>query len=114
MILAARLILAAVFLVAGLAKLRDLEGSREAARGFGAPAFVGTLLPFAELATAGLLLPRATASAGAIAAATLLALFVAAIARAIARGEAPDCHCFGALHSEPAGARTLARNLALL
>jgi hypothetical protein len=28
----------------------------------------------------------------------------------MARGEAPDCHCFGQLHSESAGWRTLARN----
>src|SRR4029077_1482291 len=26
---------------------------------------------------------------------------------------APDCHCFGALHSEPAGAKTLVRNVIL-
>ena len=32
------------------------------------------------------------------------------IARAISRGEAPDCHCFGQLHSAPAGRGTLARN----
>jgi len=113
-ILAARLILFGVFTVAGLAKLRDRAGAREAARGFGAPAWIGGVLPFAELATAGMLLPSTTAVAGAIAAAALLAAFCAAIARAMARGEAPDCHCFGALHSEPAGARTLARNVALL
>ena len=114
MILAARLILFGVFTITGLAKLRDRTGAREAARGFGAPAWVGGVLPFAELATAGMLLPRTTAVAGAIAAAALLAAFCAGITRAMARGEAPDCHCFGVLHSEPAGARTLARNIALL
>jgi methylamine dehydrogenase accessory protein MauD len=113
-ILAARLVLFAVFAVAGAAKLRDREGSRAAARGFGAPGWVGALLPFAELAVAALLLPRATAMAGAIGAAVLLLAFIAAIAVAMARGEAPDCHCFGALHSEPAGAKTLARNGVLL
>jgi len=114
MTLAARLILFGVFVVAGLAKLRDRAGAREAARGFGAPAWVGGLLPFAELATAGILLPKATATAGAIAAAALLAVFSTGILRAMVRGEAPDCHCFGALHSEPAGAKTLARNAVLL
>src|SRR4029079_1822099 len=108
------LILFMVFVVAGLAKLRDRAGAREAARGFGAPAWVGSVLPFAELATAGMLLPRATATAGAITAAAMLAAFCAGIARVIARGEAPDCHCFGALHSERDGARTLARNGVLL
>jgi methylamine dehydrogenase accessory protein MauD len=111
---AARVILFLVFAVAGVAKLRDREGAREAARGFGAPAWVGGALPFAELATAGMLLPSTTAIAGAIAAAALLAAFCAGIGRAMARGGAPDCHCFGALHSEPAGPRTLARNGVLL
>jgi peroxiredoxin/uncharacterized protein YidB (DUF937 family) len=38
---------------------------------------------------------------------------MAGIARALARGEAPDCHCFGQLHSAPADRGALARNGAL-
>src|SRR5947209_4929356 len=53
-VLLARLVLAVVFLVAGLAKLADLAGSRQAMRDFGVPAQLatpfGTLLPLAELA----------------------------------------------------------------
>ncbi len=117
MALAARLVLFAVFAFAGVAKLLDREGSREAARGFGVPerlaGFVGVALPVAELTAAGLLLFPATAQAGAILALALLATFVVAISVAMARGEAPDCHCFGALHSEPAGAKTLIRNVIL-
>jgi thiol-disulfide isomerase/thioredoxin len=117
-LLVIRLILAVVFLVAGGAKLADLAGSRAAVEGFGvsAPAakLLGVLLPVAELCTAGALLPASSARYGAVAAGALLLVFVAAIARSMARGEAPDCHCFGAIHSEPAGARTLARNLVLL
>jgi methylamine dehydrogenase accessory protein MauD len=117
MTLAARLILFAVFAVAGVAKLLDREGSREAARGFGVPeslsGAVGLGLPVAELATAVLLLFPSTAHAGAIAALVLLGAFIVAIAAAMARGEAPDCHCFGAIHSEPAGAKTLVRNVVL-
>ena len=113
-----RLVLAAVFLVAGGAKLADLAGSRAAVEGFGVPAraaaVLGVLLPLGELCTAGALLPASSARYGAIAAGVLLLMFVAAIARSMARGEAPDCHCFGAIHSEPAGARTLARNAVLL
>jgi uncharacterized membrane protein YphA (DoxX/SURF4 family) len=41
-ILLARLLLCVVFLIAGLAKLADLAGSRQALRDFGVPAaFVG-------------------------------------------------------------------------
>lgn len=113
----ARLVLAGVFIVAGGAKLADMPGSREALTGFGIPARVayplGTLLPFAELAVAGLLLFGSTARAGAAGALSLLILFAIGISVSIARGRAPECHCFGQLHSEPAGPQTLARNLVL-
>ena len=58
-------------------------------------------------------MPSATARAGAALAALLLVAFCAGITRSIARGEAPDCHCFGQLHSSPAGPKTLIRNLIL-
>ena len=117
LLLIVRLVLALVLLVAGLAKLADREGSREAVLGFGVPdalaGTVTTVLPIAELSAAVLLVPAATACAGAVIAAALLVSFCAGIARSIARGEAPDCHCFGQLHSSPAGPKTLARNLVL-
>jgi peroxiredoxin len=112
-----RLALAAVFALAGAAKLADLQGSRRAAADFGLPerlaAPLGVLLPPAELAAACLLAIGATARAGSAIAFVLLLAFSAAIARSIRRGEAPDCHCFGQVHSEPAGPLTLIRNLAL-
>jgi hypothetical protein len=37
-------------------------------------------------------------------------LFVMGISTNLARGRKPDCHCFGQLHSAPAGWKTLARN----
>lgn len=40
----------------------------------------------------------------------LLLIFSAAIATSLARGGAPDCHCFGQLHSSPADGRAPARN----
>jgi uncharacterized membrane protein YphA (DoxX/SURF4 family)/peroxiredoxin len=117
-VLALRLLLAGVFLVAGIGKLRDLPGSRRAVEDFGVPEraarVVGLLLPLAEIAIAVSLVPAPSARWGALAAAILLAAFIAAIARALSRGEQPDCHCFGQIHSEPAGPLTLARNAALL
>ena len=116
-VLCSRLLLAGVFALAAVTKLADVRGSRAAVAGFGVPERLalplGTLLPFAELAIAAALLPAISARDGALGAALLLAVFIAAIARSMARGEAPDCHCFGQLHSEPAGGRALARNLAL-
>jgi thiol-disulfide isomerase/thioredoxin len=116
-LLIARVVVAAVFALAAVTKLADLAGSRAAVAAFGVPDRLarplGTVLPLAELAVALALVPAASARLGAAAACVLLAAFALAIARSMARGEAPECHCFGQVHSEPAGPRTLARNVAL-
>lgn len=116
-VLASRLLLAVVLVAAAVAKLADREGSRRAVVAFGAPerlaGGLALLLPIAELTVAALLLPATTALAGALGALGLLLLFSAAIALNLARGNAPDCHCFGQLHSAPAGPSTLIRNGAL-
>lgn len=113
-VLVAQLLLAVVFAVAGAAKLADRDGSRRAALEFGVPPRVAGLLalalPIAELAVAVALLVTETAAYGALGAFTLLAGFSLAIGYNVARGRSPECHCFGQLHSAPAGARTLARN----
>lgn len=117
-LLAARVLLACVFFLAGVAKLVDLAGSRRAAVAFGVPerlaGVVGVGLPVCELAVAVGLVPVASARFGALGALLLLVCFVMAIASALARGRAPDCHCFGQVHSAPVGWRTLARNAVLL
>lgn len=116
-VLAVRVFLAAVFAVAGVAKLRDLDGSRAAMRDFGVPGrlagVAGVVLPAVELAVAAALVFTPTARWAAVAALLLLLAFVAGIANALRHGESPDCHCFGQLHSEPAGPATLARNAVL-
>ena len=111
------MLLAVVFVAAGAAKLADRAGSRQAVADFGVPSSLATplatLLPLAELAVAAALIPAASAWWGALGALALLLLFVAGIGINLARGRNPDCHCFGQLHSAPAGWRTLARNGAL-
>jgi thiol-disulfide isomerase/thioredoxin len=117
-LLVARIVLAGMFCFAGLAKLRDRAGSRAAAADFGVPeplaGLVGSMLPVAELAVALALLVSPVARFGALGAIALLGCFSLAIGNALAHGRSPDCHCFGQVHSEPASARTLARNLVLL
>ena len=112
--LLASLALAAIFAIAAATKLADRGGTREAVVAFGAPEWsagaLTLLLPLAELTVAGLLLWPETALYGAIGALVLLAIFSVAIGVSLARGRAPDCHCFGQLHSAPASWRTLARN----
>lgn len=113
-VLIARLGLAAVLLVAGVGKLLDVDASRSAVEGFGVPKRVarvgGTLLPFAEIAIAIALVVRPSSRWAAGVAVVVLLAFIAGIARALSRGERPDCGCFGALHSAPAGRGQIVRN----
>jgi methylamine dehydrogenase accessory protein MauD len=113
-LLVARVLLVLVFSVAGVTKLADRTGSKQALVDFGLPASLaaplGVLLPLAELAVAAALIPTSTAWWGAVGALLLLLLFVVGISANLARGRKPECHCFGQLHSEPAGWKTLVRN----
>jgi thiol-disulfide isomerase/thioredoxin/uncharacterized membrane protein YphA (DoxX/SURF4 family) len=115
---AIRLILSSVFLVAGLFKLLDVEGSRKAIIDFGLPSWAanpfGIGLPVVEIIAALLLVPAKTANIGAVGALTLLLTFSLAIAINVALGRQPDCHCFGQIRSKPIGWGTLARNLLLV
>lgn len=116
-LLLARLLLAAIFAVAGAAKLLDLAATRRTLAEFGMPERVtpaaAVALPLVELATAALLIPAATGTAGALLGLALLLVFVAVVARSLRRGETPDCNCFGGVHSSPVGPSTLVRNMLL-
>lgn len=112
--LVAALTVAGVFGIAGIAKLRDIDGTRTAVRAFGGPVLlvpvIALVLPLIELAVAAALLVPTTRAVGTAGALGLLALFSAVIAANLARGKKPECHCFGQLHSAPTGWKTLARN----
>jgi thiol-disulfide isomerase/thioredoxin len=110
-------LLAAVFSAAAFGKLTDLAGTRDGLAAFGLPqalvAPVALTLPAAELAVAVLLLFGETRVAGAAGALGLLVIFSVVIVANLARGRTPACHCFGRLHSAPAGWSTVARNVVL-
>ena len=112
-----RISLAGLFAVAGIAKLRDVAGSRQALIDFGVPVaaagVLGLALPLAELVVAIALFASPTVPYGAAAALALLLTFIAGIARSLAQGRAPNCHCFGQLSSEPVGRGVLVRNVVL-
>lgn len=118
-VLLARIVLAAVFVVSAVAKFRDRPGSRQAVVGFGVPvrlaAPVAAALPVVELGCAGLLVvadPAATV--GALVALLLLAAFTVAIVVNLRRGNRIDCHCFGQIGAASIGWTTVARNAGLM
>jgi peroxiredoxin len=111
---AARVVLAAVFVLSAASKLRDRAGTRQAARELGAPSSlagpISVVLPALEVTIAALLLPATTARAGGIFAVVLLVALSAVVAANLRRGRRPVCRCFGQLSSEPIGPGTLVRN----
>jgi peroxiredoxin/uncharacterized membrane protein YphA (DoxX/SURF4 family) len=112
-----RLLLAAVFAVAGLAKAFDRAGSRQVLVDFGVPATLArpmaVMQPLVELAVAVALIPSETAWWGAVGTLALLLLFTAGIGLNLARGRKPNCRCFGQIAAGPVGWSTLVRNGAL-
>src|ERR1044072_5314785 len=114
-LLIARLFLALIFGVAGLAKAADPAGSSQALVSFGVPErlapLMARLLAFAEILIALALIPLNFAWWGAVAALALLTVFTAGIGAKLASGQSPDCRCVGQLYSEPVSWPTFARNL---
>jgi len=110
-----RIILFAIFALAGVGKLLDLKGSEKAVKDFGTPEefakFFAVALPFAEIVFAVCLLFVETAWLGAIGALILLLTFIGGMIWQLAQGNAPDCHCFGQIHSEPVSTKSLIRNI---
>ncbi|HEY0048308.1 MAG TPA: redoxin domain-containing protein [Pyrinomonadaceae bacterium] len=110
-----RLFLFGIFALAGIGKLLDLEGSEKAVKAFGTPAeFAKTFavaLPLAEIVFAVCLLFVGTSWLGAIGALILLLSFIGGMIWQLAQGNAPDCHCFGAIKSEPVSRKSLIRNI---
>ncbi|ROT31756.1 DoxX family membrane protein [Micromonospora sp. HM5-17] len=97
---AARLGLAAVWLVAGGSKIGDLDASGRAVNAYqifpyDVAVVIGAALPFVEIALGMILvLGLATRLAAGISTA-LLVIFIAGISSAWARGLSIDCGCFG-------------------
>jgi peroxiredoxin/uncharacterized membrane protein YphA (DoxX/SURF4 family) len=114
-LLVIRLILFAVFAVAGIGKLLDLSGSVKATEDFGVPALpakiIGNLLPYFELLLAFGLLFQTTSRFSAIGLTLLLVVFIGGMLNQIRLGNAPDCHCFGQIHSEPVSVKSVVRNV---
>lgn len=119
----ARLLLAAVFAWAGLAKAGDLALSRLTVRSYqllpdGLANVIGNVLPFVELALAALLLVGLGTRVAAAITGVLLAGFVVGVSTLWVRGIDAACGCFGtSLLSDGSQASyswIIARDVALL
>ncbi len=110
-----RLVLAAVFLTAGLAKVKGRREFSAALPSLGVPARLVPIIAVAvaplEIAVGVLLLINATAFGAAIAALILIVGFSLLLVTTIRHGTTGGCNCFGALSSDkPVGPSALIRN----
>ena len=115
---AARLGLAAVFLIAGGLKVGDLAASGRAVNAYDLMSYdtakiVGAVQPFLEIAVGLLLLIGLAMRLSAGVAAALLLIFIGGIVSAWARGKQIDCGCFSK-GGELTGGRTAEYGLEIL
>ena len=110
-----RFVLFAIFALAAIGKFLDLKGSEKAVKDFGTPEEFAKVfaiaIPFAEIVFAFCFLFPSTSWVGAIGGLILLLSFTGGMIWQMAKGNAPDCHCFGQIHSEPVSPKSLARNI---
>jgi uncharacterized membrane protein YphA (DoxX/SURF4 family) len=97
---AARMVLGAVLIVAGVLKVGSPPTSEQAVRAYqllpdGLARLVGWGLPFVEIAVGVLLVLGLFTRIVAATAGVLMVAFIAAVASAAARGLSIDCGCFG-------------------
>lgn len=115
----ARLVLAAVFVVAGAAKLRRRVQFERAIRAYEVGgdrtvALVAFSLPVAEVSAGMLLLFGFATRPAAFIVAGLLIVFIVASVRQLLRGREIDCGCFGSTGMHPMSWLGVVRNAVLL
>lgn len=116
-VLAVRLILAGILLLAAVGKLRRPGGAATGAAELGLPpriaGAVGVALPAVELALAIGLLLRPSAWLASLLSCCLFLAFTLVVGVNLAGGRRPVCACFGAGARAPISGWTLLRNVAL-
>ena len=111
---AVSLVVAAVLLVAGVAKLAQPAQWSSQSAGLGVPRSLAIVAPYVELALGALLLVQLQRHLIAWLAVALFGSFTALLALRLAQGKRPPCACFGSLSSKPIGPGHLARNAVLI
>lgn len=110
----AAVVVGAAFVLAGAAKVAMGGRWLAQAKEFGVAPQLAQFVPWWELVVGALLAAQVARPVTAWIAVGTLLLFSASVAAQLAKGKHPPCACFGAWSPKPVGARTLARNGALI
>lgn len=112
-----RILLSGITMTSAVGKFLDPEGGRQAMGDFGVPSrWVDPFargLPILELLLSAAVLFDCTTRAACVGLALMFLAFSVGLANLLRQDKAPPCNCFGAVHSEPVSAFTVARALAL-
>lgn len=118
LVLACRLLIGAVFIWAGLAKIGDLSTFAADVHNFrmlpvALEHLVAITLPWIELVCGLALISGVRARAGAVVAFAMMLLFTVGVAQALGRGLDIECGCFGTSDATRVGWVKLAQNVGL-
>jgi uncharacterized membrane protein YphA (DoxX/SURF4 family) len=116
---ASQIVIGALFLVASLAKLGDLQAFAEQVHNFrllpdALDNLSAIVLPWIELIAGLALVFGVRARSGAIIVSALMALFTLAVLIAMARGLDIECGCFGTADATRVGVVKILQNLGML
>ena len=114
MIIAACVLLGAVFVLSGVAKVAAPQQWRTQSGDLGVPRALATVVPFVELAVGALLVAQLWRRQVAVVAVAMLVAFTALLVVRLRQGRRPPCACFGAWSSKPIGWTDVARNAVFL
>lgn len=118
LILLCKLSVAAIFAVAGVAKLADTAGTRKAIQDYGfsegLAKWFAVVLPIFELLIVLFVLASETMWYGALGAVVLLTIFTVLMLVQLVKGNSHDCHCFGQIYSQAIGPKSVIKNLLMM
>jgi uncharacterized membrane protein YphA (DoxX/SURF4 family) len=110
----AGVVLGAVLLLSGAAKLAAGPRWAAQAEALGSPAVAVPVLPWLEIGLGALLATGVWRPVVAVAAAALLASFTVLLVLRLVQGRRPPCACFGAWSTRPVGLGSVTRNVVLI
>jgi hypothetical protein len=111
---AAGIVVGAILLLSGAAKLAAGPRWVAQAEALAAPAFAVPVVPWLEVALGALLVSGVYRTVVALAAAALLTVFTVLLVVRLVQGRRPPCACFGALSTRPVGPGSVVRNVVLI
>jgi uncharacterized membrane protein YphA (DoxX/SURF4 family) len=109
-IVAASVLLGAVFVVAGVTKVSAPQQWRIESAAIGVHRLIAAFVPFLELMIGALLVAQIARRPVALVAGVVLLTFTLLLILRLSQGRRPPCACFGALTTKPIGWGNVARN----